>query len=120
MRILKAYSNTDAPGRQNLGVPIIRHDEEARDKKRQKQGGDTLNISEEARNMLANGSKEMVSACPQDATYDQFGNMTRQFEEIQNDLRSLAAQFNATPQDANMRGKINGLRAQLAGLQTHI
>lgn len=121
MRILKAYENVSAMGQQNLGS------RGGRDGDGRKQSvtssvsrsGDCLHLSSQAREMLANGGKS-ISVLPQDATYDKQGNVMRQFDNLQSELRALATQFIGKSGNAAVLGRIGSMQAQAAGLRAQV
>lgn len=90
-----------------------------REKIERKSGGDSLSLSAEALEMLANGGGA-GSICPQDATYDQSGHVTRQLDDLQRDLRRLASQVLSTPQSSGMAIGLNALQGQLASIQARV
>lgn len=118
MRILKAYADAGATGNQNFGLPVTRKVEREAREQRQSPAGDRISLSAEAREMLASG-EESVSVCPQDATYDQYGNMTRQFDSLQQDLRGLAGKAMAEG-DMALAGKLGILGNRLAALKAQV
>lgn len=122
MQIVRGYVDASAAGKDRFNSnsskkPVIQSREKP--KTQIKASGDSLSLSPEAREMLENNGV-LLSATPQDATYDQYGNMTRQFDSLQNDLRQLQAQFNGYPQGSVIKGKISSVRAQLAGIEAQI
>lgn len=122
MRILKAYAEAAAAGGQNQGYGSGRRLERrtpAAGAGVHKSGGDSVMLSERAMEMLRTGG-EAASACPQDATYDARGMVTRQFDSLQNDLRRLASQVIGTPAGPGMLGDIYSMRAKLAGLEARV
>lgn len=125
MRILKAYERASAAGaqgynhRQGFAAPVQAPGEQAARVKDRLKAADRITLSDEALRMLENGG-DALHNCPQDATYDQFGNVTRQFDSIQNDLRSLASQFMSSPANSGMLGRISSLRSQVAALEATV
>lgn len=121
MRVLQAYANASALGQQNLGTY-----EQSRKQSGQQpfiktsKSGDSISLSDTARNLYLNGSQESISVLPQDATYDQRGNVTRQYDVLQGELRSLANQFMATPGAQGMMAGLRGMQAQMAGLRAQV
>lgn len=123
MRINKAYVTANETGRQSL----LGNPERASEEKESKRGkaklmaaGDSINISEEAREMLTHGERNISSGGHADATYDQYGNVTRQFESVRNDLRKLAAQFSSNPEGAAIGGRLTMMSGQLASLNATV
>lgn len=118
MRILKAYTDAGALGGKNYGMTLV--NDEAREKKQPKEqvrvSGDSIRISAEAQEMLENGTVSEI--CAHDATYDQYGNITRQVDALSRELASLGRA--AYPANANLAGRINFLRSQLGTLRTQV
>lgn len=123
MQILKAYAQAEATGRQNWETTPQktqpRERQQPREKQQPKDEGDKISLSEEAREMLNYGG-DALSTCPQDATYDQYGHVTRQFDSLQGDLRTLAAQVMGTSEGAAVAGRLNSLRWQVAGIKAMV
>lgn len=119
MQILKAYADAGATGNQNFGLMPGKTEagERGRPKTQLKSSGDSLNISQAARDMLENGGAGQLSSSPHDLTYDQYGNINRDFENIQSDLRQLAGQLATHAGDAVLRGGVNAMRSRLASLR---
>lgn len=116
MQILKAYSGL------GNGLPQpgqLQHAEErdARQQKAPEAQGDTVNLSLEAREALE-GRGLPLSAQAADATYDQYGNVTRQFDSLQGELRNLASSLLA--QGAGASGHISQLQSQLRALRAMV
>ncbi len=121
MRILKAYENISAMGQQNFGSPREKVAQE-RTKPVHSQvsrSGDCLHLSEQARELLANGGKS-ISVMPQDATYDKQGNVMRQFDNLQSDLRALTSQFIGVPGSAGVLSRLGSMQSQVTGLRAQV
>lgn len=119
MNVLKAYADSGATGGQNFGLPVIKRSERETANRKNPQSGDSITLSQEARDMLASGG-ESISVCPQDATYDQHGNMTRQFDSVQSDLRNLAARVMSGGDNPALAGKLGALNYQLGMLKAQV
>ena len=122
MRILKAYQDISAMGQQNFGSTSGKQAELSRSaapKSQISRSGDSLSLSDEAREMLANGGPN-ISVMPQDATYDKQGNVMRQFDNLQSELRSLASQFIGQPGSAGVLGRLGSMQSQVAGLRAQV
>lgn len=121
MKIIKAYTDAVAMGNQGYGMGAGASAEDAKAKGRQqtppKQGGDLVRLSAEAMRALETGG-ESLSVCAQDATYDQYGNLTRQVDALQRDISNLAMMN--FPAGAGMSAKLNSLRAQVNGLRAQV
>lgn len=121
MRVLKAYAEASALGQQNASLgqlnPVT--EEKARPKQKPSKSGDSITLSDEAREMLANGGGSL-SVMPHDATYDRQGNVMREFDNMQADLRALASQFAGEPGSAGMLGRIGSLQSQLVTLRASV
>lgn len=125
MRVLKAYANAAQQAR-NMGlVGSALHQEAAgagpspsTALKERKSSGDTLSLSDEAREML--GQSGNVSVCPQDATYDQKGYIMRQVENLQGDLRSLASNLLNVPGGSALAGQIKGMQSHLGSISAQV
>lgn len=122
MQILKAYAAGSATGSHGFGMRGGRNAayDMATGKAQLKSSGDSLSLSDEAMEMLLTGGASTLSACPQDATYDQSGHMTRQFDNLQNHLRRLASQFRATAGGAGMLGRLNTMQSQVAAIRAQV
>ena len=55
-----------------------------------------------------------------DATYDQYGNVTRQFDSLQGELRSLASSLMTSGEGAGLAGRVNTLQTQLRSLEAMV
>lgn len=82
-----------------------------------KNSGDSICFSNQALEILEHG-KNGVSNCPQDATYDQYGNVNRQFYALQKDLSELAA--SAWPVNVALASQVNAIQSQVGRLQMQI
>lgn len=123
MQILKAYADAGATGRQGFNNPAIKAPKNEKGREtasRQQPSGDRTSISAEARSLLENGAPDLIAAGPMDATYDQYGNVLRQFDDLQNDLRRLASQLHNYPGAGDIGGQVNALRSQLTSLRTQV
>ena len=125
MRVLKAYANQAQQAQnQPWAGSIIHHESSGAGQaqisaqKEQKKSGDTLSLSDEARQMLNQG--ENLSVCAQDATYDKNGYIMRQVENLQGDLRSLATNLLGTPGGAALAGQVKGLQTQLGSISAQV
>lgn len=119
MRVLKAYADAGANGNYGFSRSVSGFGGRATPTERLKTG-DSISLSEEAQQMLKNRDNGALSNCPQDATYDQYGNVTREFNSLQNDLRRLATQFVSRPDGAGLLGKLNSVGYQLAALEAQV
>lgn len=122
MRILKAYAEAGKTGNQGQSFLRSKPVEPGTVKKpvTAKPGGDSLSISAEARALLEGASPESIMSGPQDATYDQNGNVMRQFDELQNDLRRIASQVISYGDDSGLAARLGGVRNQLATLRAQV
>lgn len=121
MQILKAYADAGATGKRNfVATPGLQRESGQTREQRNSNSGDSITLSQEALDMLENGGQDTLSTCPQDATYDQFGNVTRQFDSLQNDLRRLAAQFRTSAESAGMLGQISSLQSRLSAIKAQV
>lgn len=122
MRILKAYEDISAMGQQNFGSPGGKPTELGKagaPKSQVSRSGDSLSLSEAAREMLANGGTN-ISVMPQDATYDKQGNVMRQFDNLQSELRALTSQFIGQPGSAGVLSRLGSMQTQVAGLRAQV
>lgn len=122
MRILKAYADAGAMGQQSFGniAPGQAEQGAVREKPKASKSGDSVSLSEEAREMLESGGQAGLTVTPQDATYDQHGNVMRQFDNLQSELRSLASQFMLTPGAQGMMGEALKMQGRVAGLRAQV
>lgn len=121
MRINRAYTDAGASGKQGLGLTANNiAPAEGRARPRPRDTGDKLHLSPEALELLASGGEPSLNASPDDGLYDQYGNLTRQFDTVQNELRRLASQFSGEGGDGATLSRINGLRGQLAGIRATV
>lgn len=118
MRVLKAYAEAGAFGQQGStsAMPVI---EKGREKPRPSKSGDSISLSDEARELLENGGASL-SVTPQDATYDKQGNVMRQFDNLQSELRALSSHFLAEPGSAQVLGRLGSLQSQVVGLRAQV
>lgn len=119
MRIMKAYSGlgNELP---SPGMPLGSNGERQKNEPRKMSpGGDTINLSAEAREALA-GGEVPLSAQAADATYDQYGNVTRQFDSLQGELRNLASSLMSTGEGSAISGRVNMLQTQLRSLEAMV
>lgn len=119
MKILKAYSGlgNELP---SPGAPLVHHGErQKQEEKNLAPRGDTVNLSAEARQALAGGEVPLSSQAA-DATYDQYGNVTRQFDSLQGELRNLASSLLTNGEDAGLAGRVNTLQTQLRSLEAMV
>lgn len=122
MRVLQAYANAQALDQQNYGGSSQQRIQ-ARpsvNASRTSASGDVISLSDTARNLCMNGGMDSISVLPQDATYDQRGNVTRQYDVLQGELRSLASQFISTPGAQGLLGGLGGVQARMAGLRAQV
>lgn len=122
MRVIKAYTDAASTGKQNFGLLGNRVPSRAGQSGAvaSKPGGDRISLSDEAIEMLETGSPDALSFCPQDATYDQYGNVTREMESLQSDLRRLAAKFMASADGVGMTGRVNAINSEIAALKAQV
>lgn len=121
MRLLKAYADAGAMGQQNFGSLTMPRSEQdqPREKPKPSKSGDSVSLSEEARELLASGGTSM-SVTPQDATYDKQGNVMRQFDNLQSDLRALTSQFMNEPGSAAILNRLGSLQSQVGSLRAQV
>ncbi len=119
MNILKAYADAGAMGQQ--GYSAIRTPRTAfgQSVQRQPQKGDFLSLSAEAQELLEQ-RRQNLSVTPQDATYDQHGQVMRQLDSLQGDLRQLAAQFMAQPGNEGMLGRLGAMQSRLSSIRAQV
>lgn len=121
MNAIKAYTNSGINKVHNWSMSdrgLIAGGRE-REKKVLKSSGDSLSLSQEARDMLK-AAGDSVSFCPQDATYDNKGYVLRQVENLQGDLRQLSSQMLNYPDAGAIAGKLRGMQYQLGSLQAQV
>lgn len=119
MRILKSYTDASTMTGQGFDMPNNAEPKEKSSAKAQiKVSGDSVRLSPEAIEMLENGSMESLSVCAHDATYDQYGNITRQVDALNRDLNNLA--MATYPAGAAISSKVNTLRSQLNSLRASV
>lgn len=118
MRINRAYTDTGAMGKQRLANSVPAQKEGRSSRQVTSSSGDSLNLSSEALALLAQNDNNSMSSSPDDGTYDQFGNMTRHFDTVQQELRSIAAQLNGA--NPALQGKLAGVRNQLASIRAEV
>lgn len=121
MRVLKAYTDAGQMGQQGfgaVGMPRPEH-EQSREKPKPSRSGDSISLSDEAREMLANGGVNL-SVMPQDATYDKQGNVMRQFDNLQSELRALSSQFMGEPGAAGILSRLGSMQLQVNGLRAQV
>lgn len=82
-----------------------------------KTSGDSVRLSEQALELIQN-EKGGISNCPQDATYDQYGNINRQFYAVQKDLHDLTA--SVWPVNAALASQLTSLNNQMYSLQMQV
>lgn len=119
MNILKAYTEAGSAGGQNFGMmpPRDPATETKRENTQVKSSGDSVRISSKAMELLENGA-ESLSVCPQDATYDQYGNVTRQIDALNSDLNKLSRL--AYPVGAGIAAQVNAMRPRVASIRAMI
>lgn len=122
MNVLKAYRNQPAAAavsRWSVSDKGAIAGGPEREKRVHKASGDVLSLSKEAREMLRQ-NRDALSACPQDATYDQNGYVMRQVENLRGDLRNLSAHLTGYPEGAAITGRLRSMQRQLGGIQAMI
>lgn len=121
MRILKAYADAGAMGQQGFGSAVINRPEQetVRPKPKPSKSGDSISLSDEAREMLENGAASMA-VMPHDTTYDKQGNVMRQLDSLQSDLRTLATQFMGQPGTAGVLSRLGSMQSQITGLRAQV
>lgn len=119
MNVLKAYANSGNLG-QAAYLPANYNRASQAGSGKSQQSGDFLNISEEAMEKLEASQQGSVSVLPQDATYDQHGNVTRQLDSLQGDLRLLAAQFMADSATLGMIGHLGAIQSRLSSIRAQV
>lgn len=120
MNILKAYADAGALGQQNYGDIRAPRPRNGQTVSRQSQKGDYLSLSAEAQELLEHGGQPNISVMPQDATYDQHGQVMRQLDSLQGDLRHLAAQFMAQAGMEGMIGRLGAMQSQLFSIRAQV
>lgn len=113
MQALRAYNQASATWNQASCPPRQVSTPQTREKT---QSGDFLNFSAEARAMAAK-AYGAGSICPQDATYDNSGHVTRQLDNLQSDLRHLSSQLINIPGGSGLIQGVTSLQSRLAGIQ---
>ena len=121
MRINKAYIEAGTSGKQGLGLAgkIAKSEPRGRSSA-PRSGGDILNLSPEALALLNGDDNPTLNSGPDDGLYDQSGNMTRQFDTVQEELRRLAAKFASAAKDNATASKLNSLSGQLSSIQLQV
>ena len=119
MRIIQAYTEAGTSGKQGLAGKIAKAEPRAR-LSGQRESGDSVNLSPEALAMLANEDAESLNSGPDDGLYDQSGNLTRQFDNVQAELRKLASMFSRTRQNSQVRSELAAANAQLSSIRLEI
>lgn len=119
MRIIKAYTDAVAMGNQGFGMGTSSDDakEKGQASTKIKNSGDSIRLSQEALRALESGG-ESLSACANDATYDQKGNITRQVDALRRDIDALS--FIPYAPTIGMGAKLNSLRAQVGSLRASV
>ena len=125
MRVLQAYTNAAQQGQNQILSGNLLHREAAGTghvpvsaPKERMASGDTLSLSDAAREMMSQGDN--LSMCAQDATYDRNGYIMRQVENLQGDLRTLASNLLTMPGGAALAGQVKGLQSQLGSISTQV
>lgn len=118
MRALKAYANAGALSQQDFGSGHIARPEQnqVRQKPVPSKSGDSISLSDEAIEALGNGGAS-ISVMPQDATYDRQGNVMRQLDNLQSELRALSSEYMNVPGAAPVLGRLGSLQSQVTGLR---
>lgn len=119
MNVLKAYANAGNLGQTTYSPPNYNRTSQAWSGK-DKQSGDFLNISAEAMEKLEESQQNSISVMPQDTTYDQHGNVTRQLDSLQGDLRHLASQFLSDPAALGMLGHLGAIQSRLSSIRAQV
>lgn len=122
MRVLKAYADAGAMGQQgfgSIGMTMAEREQQPKQKAKPSKSGDSISLSEEARELLATGGASM-SMLPQDATYDKQGNVMRQVDNLQADLRALTSQLIAEPGTAGILGRLGSMQSQVTSLRAQV
>ncbi|MBD5553410.1 MAG: hypothetical protein HDQ44_03635 [Desulfovibrio sp.] len=121
MRVLKAYAKASALGQQNSSPRLLDHVEQSprKTKSQRPKSGDSITLSDEAMELLANGA-DSVSVMPHDTTYDRQGNVMREFDNMQADLRALKNEFMDEPGAAPILGRIGSMQSQLTSLRASV
>lgn len=116
MQILRAYSGlgNDLP---QAGLLHSGEEKDKRPEKKEADKGDTVHLSVEAREALA-GGEVPLSVQAADATYDQYGNVTRQIDSLQGELRSLASSL--MKEGTGLAGPISQMQSQLRTLRARV
>lgn len=120
MNVLKAYADAGAMGQQHYGSLIAPARQGAAARQTPKRSGDFVSLSNEAMELLGSYGTGQISMAPQDATYDQHGQVTRQLDSLQADLRHLATQFMAQPDGGGMLGHIGAMQSRLATIRAQV
>lgn len=121
MNILKAYADAGAMGQRDYSAIMTPRNSGAPTISRQSQKGDFLSLSDEARELLEQGYQTTISVMPQDATYDQHGQVMRQLDSLQGDLRQLAAQFMAQgAPHGGMLGRLGAMQSRLSSIRAQV
>lgn len=118
MRILKAYAQAGMLGQDSASTPAQASTSRSRANVHSR-SGDVISISDEARDLMHNDLGYGYSVTPQDATYDQRGNIMRQVDSMQGELRALASQF-ATQGEDKILGSLKGMQQQLTSLRAMV
>lgn len=117
MNVLKAYADAGALGNQNSYAIAPRHGGDTRSRK---EGGDFLSLSQAARDMLERDRQNSISVLPQDATYDQNGQVMRQLDSLQGELAHLASQFISSPGTQAMMPQLGALQSRIRTLRAEV
>lgn len=121
MQILKAYADAGASGKQGTSLlpgKVAASDSRGKTQVKSK-SGDKISISDEAKQLLISGQSPL-SLYAQDATYDQYGNVTRQLDSLQSDIRQLAQDAMGTPGALGLGGRLSSLQSQIATLKAQV
>lgn len=117
MRILKAYADAAVLGQQGTGVL---NSAPGRARVQKSKSGDCISISSEALNMQKQDGMGSISVMPQDATYDQRGQVLRQFDTLQGEMRALTSQFMSSAATQDMLGPMRQMQSQLTSLRAQV
>lgn len=114
---IKAYAEAGRNGAYFSGPLTQKRPEQKTFTEIVKNSGDSICFSNQALEILEHG-KNGVSNCPQDATYDQYGNVNRQFYAVQKDLSELAAA--SWPVNVAVASQVEAMRSQVNRLQMQV
>lgn len=120
MRVLKAYTDAGMLG-QDTTYPNVQPAQTRRPRTNvPSRGGDVISISDEARDLMQQDMPGGMSVTPQDAVYDQRGNIMRQFDSLQGDLRALSAKIMTNGENDAIMNSLRGMQSQLTTLRAQV